>query len=252
MERGDWDEAETLMSRAVKTCSDDPDAHQHYAEVLWHKNLRQEAVNEMREAARLCGESADLHVRLAEMQLELGQTHLAEQSIQHALDLDPKLARAWLIRGRVMHDRGQPQRALADYHRALGLASADPSIQLRISEVYRELGQPQRALAALDGALEAFPPGEEPQRMLYLRGLACTALGRFDAAIESYSTACIRDQPTAEILYRLAEAETLAGRTTRAADAAQQALALDPQHDLSRQLLGQLGVARGYGGTTQR
>jgi tetratricopeptide (TPR) repeat protein len=252
MERGDWDEAETLLSRAVETCSDDPDAHQHYAEILWQKDARKEAINEMCEAARLGGENASLHVRLAEMQREEGQTHLAEQSIQHALDLDPKLAQAWFVRGRVMQDQGRLELALADYHRALGLASADRNIQLEIAEVYRKLGRPQRALAALDSALETFPPGEEPQQILYLRGLACTALGRYDAAVENYSAACIRDQPTAEILYRLAEAETSAGRTKRAADAAHQALALDPQHCPSQELLGRLGVARKSGGTTHR
>ena len=41
-------------------------------------------------------------------------------------------------------------------------------------------------------------PGEEPQQVLHLQGLALTALGRYSAAVESYSLATQRPQPTAE------------------------------------------------------
>jgi tetratricopeptide (TPR) repeat protein len=151
-----------------------------------------------------------------------------------------------------MLDAGRYGRALADYQRAAGLAPNDPTIQLEIAEIYRRLNQPGRALAALDSALEKYPPEEEPQRVLYLRGLAYAALGRYEDAIESYSTACIRAAPTADILYRLAEAESLAGRAVRAAEVAREALALDPNHHPSRDLLGRLRSAPGSGSTVQR
>ena len=143
-----------------------------------------------------------------------------------------------------MRARGQLEQALAGFHHALGLAPGDPTTQLEIAELYLELNQPHRAMAALDGVLEAYTPGEEPQRVLFQRGLAYAALGRYNDAVESYSAACIREQPSAEILYRLAEAETLACRPGRAIKAAQEALALDPQHRPSHQLLSKLGFAR--------
>ena len=199
---------------------------------------------ELLEAARLAGDDALLHVRIAQMRLAMGQVDLARQNAQHALDLNPKLSTAWAMRGRVRSAAGQPRLALADYHRALGLATNDQAIQLEIAQLYRKLGQPQRALAALQSLADTYSPGQEPQDVLYLEGLACAALGRHDDAVESFSAALMRGRPTAEILFRLAQAELDAGRPADAAAAARQALALDPQHQPSRQLLDLTGLAQ--------
>jgi predicted TPR repeat methyltransferase len=51
------------------------------------------------------------------------------------------------------------------------------------------------------------------------------------------------DKPS-EILFRLGEAELLAGRTDNAASAVQQALSIDPQHQPSRDLLNRIDLAR--------
>jgi tetratricopeptide (TPR) repeat protein len=234
----------------VEACKDDPEAHHHFAELLWHQGKRREGLAEMAEAAKLSDGNAALRVRMAEMRHEAGELRLAEQCVQQALDLDPKLPAAWAARGRIMRDLGQLSQALADFHRALGLAPGDPNIQVEIAEIYRRLNQPERALAALDSALGGYSPGEEPQRILYLQGLAYAAAGRYEDAVESYSTACIRADPTAEILYRLAESESLAGRTARAAEAAQEALQLDPHHRPSRVLLAR--ILRPSGNVLQR
>jgi len=237
IERGQWEQAEQLLSEALEACSEDPDARRHYAEVLWHRGDGEAAVGELLKAARLAGDDAILHVRLAQMRLAMGQIELARQTAQHALDLNPKLSTAWAMRGRVRSAAGQPRLALADYHRALGLAPNDRAIQLEIAQLYRQLGQPRRALAALESLADTYSPGEEPQEVLYLEGLAYAALGRHDDAVESFSAALMRGQPTPEILYRLAKAEWDAGRPTHAEAAARQALSLDPQHQPSRELL---------------
>ena len=237
IERGQWEQAEQLLSEALDACSEDPDARRHYAEVLWHRGDREAAVAELLEASRVAGEDAILHVRVAQMRLAMGHMDLARQAVQRALDLDPKLSAAWAMRGRVRRAAGQPRLALADYHRALGLDPNDRSIPLEIAQLYRQLDQPQRALAALQSLADTYSPGEEPQDVLYLEGLAYAALGRHDDAVESFSAALVRGQPSPEILYQLAKAELDAGRPTHAAAAAGQALALDPQHQPSRQLL---------------
>jgi hypothetical protein len=56
--------------------------------------------------------------------------------------------------------------------------------------------------------------------------------------------ASLRGQPTAEILYRLAEAELLSGRTEAAEANARQALTLNPQHVSCNQLIERLNMAR--------
>ena len=240
IERGQWEQAEQVLAEAVERCPVDPDARRHYAEALWHRGQREQAVWQLEEAGRLALDDATLHVLLAEKRLAMGHVELARQTAQYAIDLEPKLADAWAIRGRVSRASGQPREALADYHRALGLAPDDRTIQLEIAKLYGELNRPRRALAALHNLADTYPSGEEPQQVLYLRGLAYAALERWDDAADGFSAASVRERPTAEILFQLGRAELFAGRPAQAEAAAREALALDPRHQPSRELLGQV------------
>ena len=145
----------------------------------------------------------------------MGQTGPAMENAQRAIDFDPRLPAAWTARARVLRAMNRPADALADYQRALGYQPQDRTIPVEIAEVYGQLHQPQRALATLQALAERYSPGEEPQRVLYLEGLAQMALGRFDEAVESLSAAATRERPTPEILCRLAEARLAAGRPKR-------------------------------------
>jgi tetratricopeptide (TPR) repeat protein len=251
VDRNHWAEAEMLFAEGVKICPDDPDVRRHYAEALWHRGARQEAVAQLLEASQKCPEDAALRVRIAEMQLALGHVDLALQTAQLALDLDPRLAAAWAVRGRIRQAQGQPRQALADFHRALEWDPADRTVQLEIAELYRQLNQPQRALVALQSLADSYPPGEEPQQVLFLQGLACLELNRPDAAAENFAAASLRGKPTAEIFRRLAEAELLAGRPVQAAAAAGKALALAPEDQPSRKLLQRIDVAMRSSGPQQ-
>jgi tetratricopeptide (TPR) repeat protein len=242
-ERGQWQRAEELLSEAVRTCPSDPDARRHHAQALWHRGKREEAVAELEEATRLAVDNAELHVLLAEKRLAMGEVELARQSAQSAIDVEPKLAGAWAMRGRVRRAAGRPREALSDYHRALGLAANDATILLGIAELYRELNEPQRALAALHRLADTYPPGEEPQQVLYLQGLAYGAVNRWEEAAESLWGASRRGRATPEMLFRLAEAELQAGRPVRAVSAAREALAADPQHQPARELLAEAELA---------
>jgi tetratricopeptide (TPR) repeat protein len=244
MERGQQQQAETLLAKAVKVCPSDPEARRNYAETLWMHGSQTEAIAQMEQVARTGCEDATFWTRLAEMYLAAGRADAAGLSVQQALDLDPKLASAWAVHGRAMMATGQPRQALADYLRALGYAPGDAKILIEVAELYRQLDQPERALQTLQVLADSYAPGEEPQQVLYLTGLAYSALGRPGDAVESFSAALIRDKPTPEILYRLGEAELLAGHQDEALNAVQQALAINPQHQPSRDLLNRIELAR--------
>ena len=141
---------------------------------------------------------------------------------------------------------------MADFHRALGRALDDRAVQWELAETYRELRQPERSLAALHVLADSYPPGDEPQKVLYAEGMALVALGRADDAIESFTLASLRDKPTPEILYRLAEAQLLVGRTQDAIAAAKQALDLDPTHQQSQHLLDRVEMVQQAGGIMPR
>ena len=248
LEHGHSSEAVRKLAEAVEICPIDPDARRHYAEALWHAGSQSEATAQMAEAARLTPEDVLVHVRLAEMRLAMGQLVAAADAADAALDRNPKLAAAWTIRGRVMQRMKRPRRALADFHRALSFAPEDRDVLLAVAELYRSMNQPHRALAALNSLAETYPPDEEPQHLLHLQGMAYFAAGRFDDAVESYRLAMARRRaPSAELLCHLAQAEALAGHTREAAATAREALALDPEHRPSRDLLDRLRVAHDAG-----
>ncbi len=257
LEQRQPEKAEAKLAEAVKTCPTDCDACRYYAETLWLRNARPEAVAQLEEACRLSPDS-DLRVRLAEMYLEMGRLEESEHSIDQVLSRNIKLAAAWRVRGRVLRatgdrllaagDRDQAQavylQALADLHRAAGCDPSDRQVIGETAAVYRSLGQPQRALESMQSLGETYSPGEEPQQVLVWTGLDYMALRRYDDAVTSLTAALSRDRPTADLLYYLGEAQYRSGRGQEAATALQQALAIDPRHAASRQLLGEIQVAQ--------
>ncbi|NLX98290.1 MAG: tetratricopeptide repeat protein [Rhodopirellula sp.] len=242
-ERTDWLEAEKLFAKAVASCPDDPDSHCHYAEALWRRGERDAAVVQMLEAGELAPKDAALRVRIAEMQRDLGHWDLSLQSAQVALTLDPKSPGAWAVLARIKQARGMSREALADFQRSIQYNPTDGQVLFEIAALYLRLDQPQRALVTLQSLSDIYPPGEEPQHVLLLDGVICSALGRYDDAVARLTSARLRGRPTAEILYRLGEAELAAGRPDRAVSAAREAIALDPGHEPSRELLGRVDLA---------
>jgi tetratricopeptide (TPR) repeat protein len=252
MERADWSQAEGMLAKAVKACPNDAEARRHYAEALWHRGAREAAVAQMEQAVRIAGDDAGLHVRLAQMRLELGAVGPAHAEVELALNLDPKMPLAWATRGQVMRASGNLHEALADYHRALGYAPEDRQTLLEIAELHRLLDEPSRAIVSLQALADTYTPGEEPQQVFYLLGLAQSAMGRNDDAVESFSTALLRGQPNPELLAQLGESQRRAGRLDEAAAAAHEALALDPQNRPGLDLLSRIDTARRGGATTMR
>jgi tetratricopeptide (TPR) repeat protein len=252
LERGDVPKAETLLAKAVAACPVDAEARRHYAESLWQRGARDDAIMQLEAASQLAGEDASLWARLAEMRLAQGQFELARQNADQALKLDPKLSTAWAIHGGVAKAAGQFQEALTDNLRALSYAPNDRTILLEIAELHRQLNQPERALQSLQSLADTYSPGEEPSHVLYLTGLAYVALARYDDGVESLAAAVTRGQPTPEMLCHLGEAQLLAGHPAEAAGAANQALAMQPQHQASRQLLERVQLAQQPQGTVTK
>jgi len=243
VQRGDSQQAERLLHAAVQQCPVDVDARRHYGEALWRRGARRAALEQIESARRLAPRDTSLAVRVGEMLFEVGDHRGAYDRASDVLDIDPKLPGAWRLRGRAAGALGNSEQALGDYHHALGLLPNDRETILEIAELYRERGQPQRALVALQGLMDTFTPGQEPPRLFYLKGLALAALKRYDDAIDQYSAAN-RNEPSAELFARIAEAELLSGRPQLASAAANSALELEPAHLLARRLADEISVAQ--------
>jgi tetratricopeptide (TPR) repeat protein len=240
MERGHWQQAEVLLQQALHASPDDPETHRYLAEALWHRGVVEEAMSHMAAAVSLDPSDPQLAVRGGEMSLALGATDQALAYADDAIRLDPKLAKAWALRGRAFRRLKQTDRAMADLQRALELAPNEAAVLLEIAVLYRERGQPARALAAVHHLLDVYPPGEEPQNALFLEGMVLLDLQRPHQAAESLLAAARRGPPSADLLYRLAQAQWGAGQYADAAASAKEALAIDASHQPSRDLLVQL------------
>ncbi len=240
MELGEWDKARAVLDKAVTTSPTDAEARRHLAETLWQTYSRREAVIHMEAAVQLDPRHAPTVVRAGEMLLEMGASDRALQRAEEAIALDSTLAGGWALRGRVERQQGNASRALADLQQALRFSPHHPDILLQVAEVQYELGRPQRCLTLLHRLLDTYPPGEEPQPVLWLEGLAYGAMERHQDAVESLAAASLRAQPPANLLYQLACAEQSAGQTSAAANTTRRVLALDGQHQPSKVLLAEL------------
>lgn len=243
MEQGDAATAESLLSQAVKVCPDDLEARRHYAEALWVRGERELAVQHLLQALAIAPDDASLAVRAGEMQLALGQVDDARRMANRVLDLTPNDGGAWALRGRVKEAAGELDGALADLNRALEFRRDDRELLYDTAEVYRRLNRPQRALSTLVALRDTYGPGEEPQQVLSLQGLALTALGRHDDAADAFALALEHGSPNPELLCRLGQSQLAAGHRAAADRSIQQALALDPNHAPSQALREQIEVA---------
>jgi tetratricopeptide (TPR) repeat protein len=220
-DRSDLVRAESLLERAVKSCPLDVDARRHYAEVLWKRGERMEAVTQIAEALKLSPGDAQLCIEGGGMYLDMGLFDDAERLSREAVRVAPGSAQAWYLRGQVSLARGQAEPALADFHRALAIEPDHREALFDAAEAYRRLDRPQRALATLAALGETYGPDQTPANVLVMEGLAQEALGRQADAVESYRMALARGG-SAEAAARLAALERSSAVATRPADAVRQ------------------------------
>lgn len=243
MERGDWKKAEELLNSAIQSCPVDPEARRRYAEALWHRGDAAAAMGQLEEAARLSPDKPELAIRMGEIYLALDRWENARRAADQALAVDRQNSAAWSLRARAARGAGDLRQAMVDFQRALGYQPNDPVVLEQLAELYRRMGQPERALTALQTLIDTYPPGEEPPKALHLQGLALAALGRHDAAAESYELAMRRGGPSPDLLCHLAEANLAAGRPEDAQHAVEKALAIAPHHQAGQSLAARIQVA---------
>ena len=240
LQRGNMQEAEGLFSSAIEKCAADERARAGYAETLWQRGAQDEAVRHLEEAVRLSGGDPQMLVRLGEMNLAKGDLDGASLRADLALRTARQSPAAWALKGDVERARGKLDDALSHYHRALSFQEHFPRVQIAVAEIYRQQNRPQRALATLDHLNERFAPGQTPDDVHVLRGLAQKALGRYDDASESFLAATRRGAATPDVWYHLAETQFLAGDPLAARTAVSEALRVDHTHAASLRLSARL------------
>jgi tetratricopeptide (TPR) repeat protein len=242
METGNWSEAEKMLGSAVESCGKDASTRGYFAETLWHRGATEPALEQMSQAVELDPNDTTLIVRYGEMLLGVGETKQALKRADQAIMLNPKLENAWALRGRAYWRLGQTERALADLQRSLEYGPDTPDVLMDVAAIYRERGQHDRCLTTLQHLIDTYPPGQATQLAYWMEGLTLADLGRPQQAAEALRVANQQGPPNADILYYLAQAQLAAGRPAEAVIAAQEAVAANPTHTASRQLIAQLAT----------
>jgi len=236
IEQGNWAEAEWMLSQAIETCPIDSVAREHYAETLWHRGQREEALAQIEEAIKLRSDDPALEVRAAEMLLVLGRADRAEAHVRWALTLDSQLPSAWLVLGQVRGQAGKTDDALTYYHRALVMDPDDRAALQALAELQERLGHPEKSLINWQMLAGTYEAGQQPPEIQMALGKSYHANGRFEEAAESFLAARERGAPAIEASHRLAAAWQAAGRLDLAQRASAEAVALEQQARASNTL----------------
>ncbi len=242
-QKGHWEEAEEFYAAAVARCPTDERARCGYADSLWQRGAKLDAVAHMEEGVRLSGDDPERVVQLGKMYLERGELHRAAVQAEKAISANRQLASAWALRGDVQRAEGSRTQALASYHRALCYQPQFPEVQLALAEVHSQDGKPQRALATIQALADHYPAGQIPFDVSHRQGLALRSLGRYRESAECLAAAARQPAPSAELLYDLARSQVLSGDKQGATQTAAAALRLKPDHapslNLQQELAGQ-------------
>lgn len=241
-QKGRWQQAEEFYAAAVARCPQNERARCGYAEALWQRGARLDAVKHMEEGVRLSGDDPERLVQLGKMYLERGELHRAAVQAEKAISANRQLAAAWALRGDVQRAEGSRTEALASYHRALSYQPQYPDVQLALAEVHSQQGKPQRALATIQALADRYASGQVPYEVSYRQGLALRSLGRYRDSVQCLAAAASQPNPAPELLYDLARSQSLAGDRAAASLTVTAALRQKPDHvpsqNLQRELAG--------------
>ena len=242
-QKGHWNQAENFYAAAVARCPTDERARCGYAEAMWQRGARVDAVAHMEEGVRLSGDDPERVVQLGKMYLERGELRRAAVQAEKAIAANRQLASAWALRGDVQRAEGSRTEALASYHRALCYQPQFPEVQLALADVHSQQGKPQRALATIQALADHYPAGQIPSDVSYRQGLVLRSLGRYHESAECLAIAARQSNPSVELLYDLARSQDLAGDKAAANRTVAAALQLRPNHaaslGLQKELAGQ-------------
>ena len=194
LDRGDWDAGEKSLARSIELCAVDPESRRHYAEALWiasrqwpkrrgtRPRRKKSGPSSWPKCRRPCGFPArTLGWRSGRAKCcwkWAAPPRLAAWPTKPQASIRGS-ARPGCCAGKSPRPKGGWTTPLAQLQRALQYQHDDKRALLFTAELYRQLGRPEPALNTLETLRDGYAPGEEPQRVLYLQGLAFSALGRY-------------------------------------------------------------------------
>lgn len=244
LDRQRFQDAECLFSEAIQQCSQDERAHWGYAETLWQRGKRAEAIVHMQQAVQLSTRNTEYMIRLGEMQLSVNNLQAAKAQADAAIAEDHRSARAFALLGNVHRASHEWDLALESYQRALLIQPDYAEVQLSAAELYRQVGRPQRSLATLDRMVDLHPAEYGAAEGMIIRGMALADLGQKEEAISVLNRAADRlnlERP--DRFLQVATAQYRLGELVQARMTLGRVLQQFPEHEEAKRLQSNLDLS---------
>lgn len=233
IDRGDYGEARELLGRLIAEDPGSAEAYHRLGLVCEAEQSWAAAEQAYRKSLELEPDYVDAMIGLGRLRTRMGQPELALVALDEAVDLDPSRPDAQVDRGKALEAIGRRDESLAAYYRALDIAPDTPDALFRVAAAQLARGRAESALARIDQLIELRPTDPEVH---YRRGQALLELGQLPEAMAELDLAASQLTQRPDVLYDLAVARERSHQPEAALEAANQALAIAPQHAAAREL----------------
>ena len=233
MDRHDFATARTDLELLLQQSPRSAELHFRLGKVLQFQDKPLEAEAEYKKALGLDAHYVGALVGLGQVDARLGRPEDALARFEKAIEVDPHQPEAHLARGRTLEVLNRPGDALAAYFRSLELDPSLAQAMIRVAVLQLERGQADQALVRLEQADLLTP--DDPE-IRYRKGLAQLALMHPEKAIKDLTFAAEHATDRADILVGLARAFEANRQPDRARLAVEQALRLQPESPIAREL----------------
>ncbi len=200
LQRGDFERAVSLISRARNSYPRMPELHVHLGMAQRGLGQLSEAQGSFRTALLINPRLMDAHTNLADVMAQQGALQDALSQIQHALRIDPRHVESYNAQGNILHRMGRFAEAVASYQQGLLLRPDYGLLLQNMGNTLRELKEYPAAATAYREAMRCEPHNA---RVCLMLGATLERLGQTEAAEAAYSEALRRKPGWSEATFFL-------------------------------------------------
>jgi Flp pilus assembly protein TadD len=185
-----WRDSETLWRHALAVTDDNYFAHGGLGAAMLSRGDDAGAESEFRAALRIRPNLADVQNDLGSLLAGRGRVDEALQHFRQAVELDARFAEARHNLGMALWQRGRPADAIAEFTASLRI---NPDLPRTHNDLGRVLATSGRVADAIPHFLEAVRLAPDAIEMRYNAALALSSAGRIDEARQQLNAALALD-----------------------------------------------------------
>lgn len=163
LDRGKFDEGESLLRKALKLTPDSGEAHYQLGRRYSLQQMYEPAMQEFQNALKLGLNNADLYDHMGEAATVLGNYEESADYLKKALALDPDHVSALMHYGNTLFHLQRADEALKEFKHVLDLDPNNVEGLKQYSLMLSVAGRTKEAIAACDKALALSPDDEDAQ-----------------------------------------------------------------------------------------